>query len=78
MAEAGALFPSESTNTWSLDISFVKPSVSCALIAFTNFRAISVAPTQRRERLFVKPSSALDNWRVLAFRFMVWGLSPVP
>jgi hypothetical protein len=45
MAEAGNLFPSESINTWSPDISFIKPSVLCALTAFTNFCAISVAPT---------------------------------
>jgi hypothetical protein len=45
MAEAGNLFPSESMNTWLLDISFVKPSVSCALMAFTDSCAISVATT---------------------------------
>jgi len=43
MAEAEALCPSESMNTWSLDIRFIKPSVSCALIAFTNLCAISAA-----------------------------------
>ena len=45
MAEAENRFPTESTNTWSLDISFVNPSMSCALIAFTNLCAISVAAT---------------------------------
>jgi hypothetical protein len=35
----------QSTHTWSPDISFVKPSASCALIAFTNFWVISVAAT---------------------------------